>query len=96
MQREFSFVQDTSRAAYAALQPHLGPQQQVVLDYARERGAEGFTDNELAGRMSETHGMDYNSRSRRFELVDKGLIVDTGRRELRPGSKQRSIVWAIA
>lgn len=65
--------------------------QRVVEDYARSR-PEGFTDWDLCSDLTGTPGS--TLRSRRNELVDKGVIVDTGRRvRAKAYSGRLGIVW---
>jgi hypothetical protein len=83
---------DTSHAAAADITPSLRELQAAVLAYAFERGSQGFTDPALNEHF-DTHSSTY--RTRRAELVDYGLIADTGER-LKMGGKGRAhAVWRI-
>lgn len=75
---------DTSRAAARGITPRTGTQRRRVLDHIARCGTEGATDAEL----QEALGLNGNSeRPRRIELVEAGLIVDSGRR------RDGHIVW---
>ena len=65
----------TSRQAAEGLLDKITDIQQKVLDYALYRGYIGFNDEQLNFYFN-THKSTY--RSRRAELVKKGLIVDSG------------------
>ena len=65
----------TSRQAAEGLLDKITDIQQKVLDYALDRGYIGFNDEQLNIYFN-THKSTY--RSRRAELVKKGLIVDAG------------------
>jgi hypothetical protein len=54
-------------------------------------GTQGFTDVDMCSYF-QNNGSTY--RTRRSELVDKGLIVDTGERMTLP-SKRRAIIWML-
>ena len=82
---------DTSRDAAEEVTPHIRELQIKVLEFAREHGA-GFTDvdlNQHFGTTSSTY------RTRRSELVDKGLIEDTGDRVALGGRGRRHALWRI-
>lgn len=82
---------DTTRAAAAAVLPRSGTQRRKVYDAildAAERGYGGATDLEL----TRATGLGGNSvRPRRLELVEAGLVVDTGHRRTAEGTAH--IVW---
>jgi hypothetical protein len=65
----------TSRQAAEEVIDKITDIQQKVLNYALDRGYTGFTDEQLNFYFN-THKSTY--RSRRAELVKKGLIVDSG------------------
>ena len=65
----------TSRQAAEGLLDKITDIQQKVLNYALDRGYIGFNDEQLNIYFN-THKSTY--RSRRAELVKKGLIVDAG------------------
>lgn len=80
---------DTSRQAAQSILGALTEIQQRVLDYARDH-PEGFTDADLGAAFP---GASYSTyRTRRGELVEKGLIVDTGQRVKLP-SGRGAVVW---
>ncbi len=77
---------DTSFAAAIAIQPKTGTLRHKVLEYLRDcpRGA---TDKEIQA------GLDLGGstqRPRRVELVEGGLVKDSGVR------RDRSVVWVVA
>jgi hypothetical protein len=83
-------VHKTSRDAYDSIKPHLNELQRAVLAYFNLAGARGMTSEELhvffAG-YKET-----SSRTRISELVEMGLVKDSGTK--RPSSSGRAmIVW---
>lgn len=82
---------DTTRAAAAAVLPRSGTQRRKVYDAildAAGRGYGGATDLEL----TRATGLGGNSvRPRRLELVEAGLVVDTGHRRTADGTAH--IVW---
>ncbi|QEA10828.1 hypothetical protein [Mycobacterium phage Weirdo19] len=93
---------ETSHAAAGSLTPDRirASQQAVLVELGRHRF--GLTDHELVeaytdaaevGRvpMQSPSGI----RSRRHELVDAGLVVDTGAR-IKLASGRNAIVWAVA
>lgn len=86
-----TFARDTTRAAAARVLPKTGTQRRAVYDKILEAADGGFggaTDLELARGT----GLGGNSvRPRRLELVEAGLVVDTGHRRTANGSEH--IVW---
>lgn len=62
-----------------------------VLNELKKAGSEGLTDFDLE-EICQDHGS--NFRTRRSELVDVGLVVDSGRTKIQKGS--RRIVWIAA
>ena len=83
---------ETSQAAAQAIEPHLGKLQRTVYQYFVAQRVAGATDEEIQqfccmGASTE--------RPRRCELVEKGLIKDSGR--TRPTSSGRkATVWILA
>ncbi|MDP9424018.1 MAG: hypothetical protein M3Q19_14515 [Pseudomonadota bacterium] len=82
---------DTSHAAAADVTPSLRELQAIVLAYAFSRGSQGFTDPAMNEHF-DTHTSTY--RTRRAELVDYGLVADTGER-LKMGKGRTHCVWRI-
>ena len=67
---------DTSRAAALGVLPRTGTQRRRVYDYLVRQGDLGASDYELQHWLE----MDGNTeRPRRVELVNAGLVVDSGR-----------------
>lgn len=82
----------TSHRAAEAVSIDLPRLQRRVLDWARLRGGDGFTDIELEAAFMD-HGSTF--RTRRRELVDRLLIKDSGRRVRLEGEARQRIVWVI-
>lgn len=80
---------DTSKEAAESIVESLTLLQEDVLAYARDRGSEGFTDEQLS-RDFHCYGSTY--RSRRAELTKLGKIVPTDRRR-RMASGRNAVVW---
>lgn len=77
---------DTSRAAALAVMPRTGTQRRRVFDYIVGCAGFGATDLELQNNLS----LGGNSeRPRRIELVEAGLIEDSGVR------RRGHIVWVL-
>lgn len=83
---------DTSHAAAAEISLSLRKLQAAVLSYAFQCGSTGFTDPQLNDHFG-THSSTY--RTRRAELVDYGLIADTGERPKLGGGGRCHAVWRI-
>lgn len=81
----------TSHRAADAVTIDLARLQRRVLDWAKKQG-NGFHDVELENAFMD-HGSTF--RTRRRELVDKGLIRDSGRKVRIPGEARQRIVWII-
>ena len=82
---------DTAREAAAMVAPRIGTQRRKVYDFIASTGVAGATDIEIQTSL----GMGGNTeRPRRVELVDQGLISDSGRRRMHGG--RRHIVWMTA
>jgi hypothetical protein len=83
---------ETSAAAAASLTPEaLGSLQRRVLEFIRDRGEEGATDEECQREL----GMNPSTqRPRRGELANAGLIVEAGTRLT--SSRRRATVWRAA
>lgn len=79
----------TSKEAALSVEPIIGAQLQRVLNYVRQKGDEGATDEEIALGLP----MPQNSeRPRRIQLVKAGLLKDSGR--TRPFiSERHGVVW---
>jgi hypothetical protein len=79
---------DTSISAAASIYPDLRRLQLEVLVFAKHR-PNGFTDEQM-NEFFETHRSTF--RARRSELVDKGLIVDSGKRRAMTNGRNAT-VW---
>jgi hypothetical protein len=82
-------AQDTSVEAAESIAPSVPKIASIVYEYAAMRGTQGFTDEEM-NQYFETHKSSY--RARRAELVDRGLIEDSGLRVKGPNGRNM-IVW---
>lgn len=80
---------DTSREAAEFIVEKRTKIQRMVEEYAKLIGPVGFTDQQLSTFFG-TAGSTY--RTRRAELTDRGIIVDTGLRSVAK-SRRRMIVW---
>jgi hypothetical protein len=78
----------TSRAAAAAMQPHLGAAQARVLEVIKASGERGLTDNDGI-RIT---GMINGYRARRLELSKAGLIREVGTK-INQESGQEAVLW---
>lgn len=80
---------ETSVAAALAIEPAAGTLRAEVLACLRRCGPQGATDEEMQWDMR----MGPNTqRPRRVELVDRGLVVDSGLRR-RTAAGRRAVVW---
>jgi len=82
-------AKDTSVEAAESIAPSVPKIASIVYEYAAMRGTQGFTDEEM-NQYFETHKSSY--RARRAELVDRGLIEDSGLRVKGPNGRNM-IVW---
>jgi hypothetical protein len=79
----------TSKAAAKAVEPKLNGQQRMIRRYLTGRGPSGATDEEIALDLGFTAS---TARPRRVELVELGLVKDSGK--TRAGSSGRKMtVW---
>ncbi len=80
----------TQTAAAIAVWPRSGTQRARVLAAISKAEADGLTDEEIGARL----GLSLNSvRPRRLELVQAGLVIDSGRTRPTRGGKA-AIAWA--
>jgi hypothetical protein len=78
---------DTSAAAAISVMPRTGTQRRKVLDHIGRCGYDGATDAELQAALDLSGN---SQRPRRVELVEAGLIIDSGRR------RAGHIVWVLS
>lgn len=83
---------DTSREAAQAATPQIRAVRRAVLDFAASCPHPGFTDAELNEHFC-SHSSTY--RSRRKELVELGMIEDTGLRVTVGEGGRRHAVWRV-
>lgn len=82
----------TSKAAADAVEGKVTQQQQRVLNYLRSLpGNIGATDDAIETDLNLING----GRARRFELVKKGLVIDSGTTRL-TDQGQQATVWKLA
>ena len=81
---------DTSIEAAASIYPSLKRLQLEVIRFAMTR-PNGFTDEQM-NEFFDTHRSTY--RARRSELVDKDLIVDSGRKGSMTNGRKATI-WVL-
>lgn len=81
----------TSHQAAAKVIDKLRPIQKRVLAELKTAGRSGLTDLELE-EICGSHGSTF--RTRRSELVDAGLVVDSGKKKNQKGRNR--IVWVAA
>ena len=83
---------ETSMEAAVAAEPRAGTQRRRVLDLLREYPTTGLADHE----MQKLLGMNPSTqRPRRIELVEAGLVKDSGLDRLTE-SGRRAVVWVAA
>lgn len=80
----------TSYQAAAAVTPDLRSLQGQVADYARRAGVGGFTDAQLSADLDDDGS---TFRTRRSELTDRNIILDSGQRRRWGDSLRSRIVW---
>lgn len=82
----------TSRLAAEAIEPASATLRGQVLQYLRDQGHEGATDEEMQNML----GMNPSTqRPRRIELLKLGLICDSGRVR-NTSSGRKAVVWRAA
>ena len=82
----------TEREAARAVLPLSAKARRRVFDHLTVCGGEGATDIELADRL----GMNPSTvRPRRLELVESGVVVDSGETRL-TSSGRRAVVWIVS
>lgn len=83
----------TSKSAAKAITPHIKDKQAAVLKVLRSKPF-GMTDHELVEECKERFGWESGStaRTRRSELVELGLVYDSGHKVKRR-SHRPSVVW---
>ena len=84
-------TRETSRAAYASVEPELPRLRADVLKFIRRCGKQGATCDEIEAGL----GMSHQTVSARVnELMNTERIVDVGRRKTRSG--RTAFVWIDA
>lgn len=84
---------DTSREAAESITPRIRQLQLAVLAYAASCEQVGFTDPAMNAHFGVTSS---TYRTRRAELVDLGLVYDTGERvALGAGGGRKHAVWRV-
>lgn len=80
---------ETSREAAKKIEPALGPLQAKVLAYLRV--LDGATDEEMQRDLALNPS---TQRPRRIELVEKGLVMDSGRKA-KTASGRLATIWRV-
>lgn len=81
---------DTSRKAARKVEPHTPSIRDQVDGFAKHCGSVGFIDEELSDRFGSAEQSSY--RTRRAELADQNIILDSGKRRFNKGMNE-CIVW---
>jgi hypothetical protein len=79
---------ETSREAAEAIEPHMTPLQQKVLDALDHLGGKA-TDEQLIAYLDLSPS---TVRPRRVELVQLGVLRDSGKK-VRTLSRRRAVLW---
>lgn len=82
----------TSYSAAKEIAGSGGTLRRKVFDHLWFRGSRGATDDEIQVNL---HMNPSTQRPRRIELVDKGLVMDSGRTRLTRG-RRSAVVWVCA
>jgi hypothetical protein len=80
---------DTSRGAALSIEPNAGTLRRKVLDRLKAVWPYGMTDEQM---QDELYIAQNTQRPRRRELVQAGLVYDSGRRSL-TRSGRSAIIW---
>ena len=80
---------DTSKATEQKMLPRIGTYAELAYNHIRA-SKEGLTDYDLEALTGRTHQS--VSATRKLSLVDRGLVVDSGRRRLNQYGNL-AIVW---
>ncbi len=89
--RKFVSDSGTSEAAADAIEPKAGTLRAEVLAAIRAAN-DGLTDHEMQSALAMNPS---TQRPRRVELVEHGLVVDSGRTRCTPSGRQ-AVVWIVA
>lgn len=82
----------TSVAAAEGIEPRAETLRRAVLEFLRQRGEQGATDEEIQDALAMPGN---TARPRRRELQMAGLVVDSGNtRETRSG--RQAVIWVAA
>lgn len=80
----------TSRVAAVEAVPLTGSKRQAVFHFIQEQGWRGATDEEIQTALDMNPS---TQRPRRVELVDQGLIQDSGRTRLTRSRRAAAVWW---
>lgn len=83
---------ETSIAAAEAIKPRVEIYRERILAEIKRSGALGRTDGELQEQLAMNGS---TQRPRRIELVDDGLVKDSGRTR-KSASGRTCVVWVVA
>jgi hypothetical protein len=79
----------TSVEAAEAIEPKVGTLRRAVLQFIRQRGSDGATDEEIQLALNWNPS---TQRPRRVELCNLGLVRDSGRTRLTKAGR-KAVVW---
>lgn len=80
---------DTSLEAAVMIEPRADTLRRVVFDFIKSRGDRGATDEEVQMSLAMNTS---TQRPRRVELVEGGLVRDSGHRRL-TRARRKAVVW---
>ena len=86
---KFQDHSSTSLEAALNVQPKAATLRRVVLDYLRQCGRDGATDEQIQNALSMNPS---TQRPRRIELVEGGLVCDSGQVR-KTTSGRNAVVW---
>ncbi len=83
----------TSCGAAEGIHAHVGALQRRLIAALATVYPDGLTDIEL---QEQTGIRESTERPRRVELVEAGLILDSGRTRVAPGRTRAAVVWVLS
>jgi len=89
---KFQSHSDTSIEAAHHAEPKAASLRSIVLAYIRQQGRDGATDEQIQNAISMNPS---TQRPRRVELVEGGLVVDSGGTR-KTASGRNAVVWVAA
>lgn len=83
--------QDTSRAAWRSFVPVSAVLDRLIMEALTDAGDSGLTDLQIEEAIGRKHQA---VSANRRHLVERNLVVDSGRRRLLPNNRN-AIVWIL-